>query len=219
MDKSRPEELDSLLRKIAEQDKAAFTDLYSLTERRIRNYLQRRAPYLPESEIEDVLAEVYLGIWKGASSYTGKTPVGGNTEAVANGWMFRLAYNKLLDYFRKKKHSHEHVILESDMTPDPENPDKELSPFERLPDISSHTPEQALINRQGIEEFRAGLTPLEQRIFDLRMEDFSQKKIADKLRVTPSAVNQHLRKMKNKARAFLDQAGQRDYQNGSTKQP
>jgi RNA polymerase sigma factor (sigma-70 family) len=207
MDIARLEELDSLLRKIAGQDKAAFTALYSLTERRIRNYLQHRAPYLPESEIEAVMGDVYLGIWKGASSYSGKTPRGGNPEAVANAWMIRLARNKLFYYFRKDRISRKHEILESDMTSDPENPDKDLSPLERLPDSSSPGPEQALTSRQGIEEFRAGLTPLEQRIFDLQMEGFPQKEIAKKLSVTPSAVNQHIRSIRNKARAFLDQAG------------
>jgi RNA polymerase sigma factor (sigma-70 family) len=87
---SRPDEL-SLLHRIADKDRGAFEELYTIYYRRLFSYLfklTRRAEL-----VEEVLNDVMLVIWKKASSFDGRSR--------PSTWIFGIAYHKAMKALAK----------------------------------------------------------------------------------------------------------------------
>ncbi len=83
-------DLEGLMRKSLEGDKAAYSKLLHETGRLLRPFLSRRLSF--ESEAEDVLQEILISIHKARHTYDGMRPY--------KPWMFAIAKFRLKDYLR-----------------------------------------------------------------------------------------------------------------------
>lgn len=83
--------LTELLAGVADQDRAAFDALYRELETPLYRFIRSRLndPF----ESADVLHDVFLEIWRGASRFEGRSSV--------KTWAFGIAYRKVIDVFRR----------------------------------------------------------------------------------------------------------------------
>ncbi len=81
-----------LLQEVANGNKRAFQQLYGIYSQPIASFLSKRTNL--SEQIEEILQEIFLTIWKKASYYNSAK---GNPEQ----WIFTIARNKLYDYWRK----------------------------------------------------------------------------------------------------------------------
>ncbi|WP_232697759.1 RNA polymerase sigma factor [Brevibacillus daliensis] len=81
-----------LLTLISKGDREAFELLYNEFHGRLYIYLKKR--YQDEHIIHDILQDIFIAIWRGASGYSGKSSVAA--------WIFSIARNKVTDVIRLK---------------------------------------------------------------------------------------------------------------------
>ncbi len=91
------QEEESLVRLAQQHDEAALTRLYETHFDRIYRYVALKIG--DRTEAEDITQQVFLNALKSISAYNYKgTPF--------SAWLFRIAHNQIVDYFRKKsKHN------------------------------------------------------------------------------------------------------------------
>lgn len=82
----------ALLRSIAAGDRVAFRALYGRHAGRIRSYLERAVG--GRGPAEDILQEVFLGVWRQAAGYR-------SDRGVVVAWIFGIVRNKLYDARRR----------------------------------------------------------------------------------------------------------------------
>ena len=83
-----------LLKLIQKGDENAFRQLYESTYGRVALYLRRLVA--DEHTVENILAETYVAVWKGAGSFQGKSQV--------TTWIIGIARNIAMNELRKLKH-------------------------------------------------------------------------------------------------------------------
>ena len=83
-------DLEALMRRSLEGDKAAYATLLRETGRLLKPFLIRRLSF--ESEAEDVLQEILISIHKARHTYDGNRPY--------KPWMYAIARFRLQDYLR-----------------------------------------------------------------------------------------------------------------------
>ncbi len=126
----------ALLRRVAAKDRKAFEALYHLYYRRLFGYLlklTRRADL-----IEEVLNDVMLAVWNGASGFDGRSR--------ASTWIFGIAYHKALKALARR----------------PEEPDE---PADRPEPVDAEEPESLAARRElaGVLGRALGALPPDQR--------------------------------------------------------
>jgi RNA polymerase sigma factor (sigma-70 family) len=122
---SRTDEL-SLLHRIAEKDRGAFEELYTIYYRRLFSYLfklTRRAEL-----VEEVLNDVMLVIWKKAGSFDGRSR--------PSTWIFGIAYHKAMKALAQRRPAEQ---------PPGGNDDREREAFEP---VDRDEPESLLARRE-----------------------------------------------------------------------
>jgi len=122
---ARPDEL-ALLHRIAEKDRGAFEELYTIYYRRLFSYLfklTRRAEL-----VEEVLNDVMLVIWKKAASFDGRSR--------PSTWIFGIAYHKAMKALAQRRKIEQ---------PAPGNDDGEREPREA---VDQDEPESLLARRE-----------------------------------------------------------------------
>ncbi|MBL0718887.1 RNA polymerase sigma factor [Piscinibacter sp. Jin2] len=87
---SEPERIDLLIRRIQDRDRQALRELYLGYSTRIRNYAMRVLH--DEHAAEDVAHDVFLRVWRYASSYDPQKV--GRPEA----WLFQIARNQAMNH-------------------------------------------------------------------------------------------------------------------------
>ena len=105
----------SLLRRIGAKDRRAFEALYHRYDRRLFAYilkLTRQADM-----VEEILNDVLLAVWKGASSYDGRSQ--------PSTWIFGIAYHKALKALARR--APEPTGEPGDEPADPEGPESLLA--------------------------------------------------------------------------------------------
>ena len=85
---------ESLVRRAQQQDKEAFAQLYEANFNKIYRYVVIRIGN--KTEAEDVAQQVFLNALRSISSFKWK-------GAPFSAWLFRIAHNLVVDYFRKEK--------------------------------------------------------------------------------------------------------------------
>lgn len=106
-----PEGLDTLLLQVAEGDEQALERLYRQTSSRLFGICLRLL--LDRSDAEDVLQEVYVGIWNRAGQFDAN-------RASAISWLTTIARNKAIDRLRARRASGRHASIDSiDLEADP----------------------------------------------------------------------------------------------------
>lgn len=134
--KTFSEHIDNLVVSSQNGDSDAFTLLYEEYLTSIYRFCIFR---LPSQEIaEDITSEVFLTVWKNIKLYK-------KTESIPfSAWVFRIAQNKIIDFFRK---NHETCELLEDLfvvDENSENSRKEVENFylrKELQKALSHIPE------------------------------------------------------------------------------
>lgn len=89
---TRREEL-ALLARVARGDRRAFAELYRVYRPRLYGYLRRLLPQ--PSDVDEVLDDVMLVVWKDAAKFRG--------EARLSTWVFGIAYRKALNAMRSER--------------------------------------------------------------------------------------------------------------------
>jgi RNA polymerase sigma-70 factor (ECF subfamily) len=166
----------NLIRRVANQDRPAFEQLYRRYAPRLGRYLNR---YLPQRElVEEVINDVMLVLWQSAARFE-------PGAARLSTWIFGIAHNKARKAFaRAGRHQAETLpdeITEDDLSDDAEPPHGLVA----LTD-----PEQALLSedlgrtlRQALEK----LSPEQRAVVELTyFEGFAYQEIAT---ITESNVN------------------------------
>lgn len=86
------EHIKNIVKKAANGDSAAFTQLYEIYFDRVYKYIYFRIK--KQSETEDLTQEVFIKAMNAIASYKiGETPFAA--------WLFRIAHNQIIDYARK----------------------------------------------------------------------------------------------------------------------
>lgn len=81
-----------LLHKVAGQDEEAFGELYHRFALSLYNFLARMCG--DTAVAEDILQEVFVAVWKGASRFRG--------EAKVKTWLFNIAYKQAATWLRRR---------------------------------------------------------------------------------------------------------------------
>ncbi|MDD4876292.1 MAG: sigma-70 family RNA polymerase sigma factor [Dehalococcoidales bacterium] len=112
---------ESLIRRAQQHDEKAFTQLYEEHFDKIYRYIAVRIGNVTEAE--DMTQQVFLNALKSISSFKWR-------GAPFSAWLFRIAHNQIIDYFRKNKRST--LPLNESMVSNSSNPQQET---ERKSDI------------------------------------------------------------------------------------
>jgi RNA polymerase sigma-70 factor (ECF subfamily) len=82
-----------LVRHTADRDEDAFEELYQRFSGPIFNYLLRLIH--EQAVAEELLQEVFVSVWEGASRFRGQSRV--------STWLFRIAHHRAVDWLRKRR--------------------------------------------------------------------------------------------------------------------
>ena len=196
--------LNSLIRKVADHDKQAFEALVILAEPLIKKTIRLKSDDLSESEADQILNQVLAKIWEKAHTYKGVSRRTTNLDAAARGWISKVARNELYDHLRERNKRDKWQTLESDLQTERELADDLPSPFEKLMDTTDPSPENVVISNLGVKEFLNNLSPKERELYDLLVLGYTQIECADQLGVTPPAISERVKRLKDKYREFFD---------------
>lgn len=119
---------EELMLKSVNGDKKAFYTLVSRWNKQIINFFYRSIS--DQGIAEDLAQEVFISIWK-SKNYNPKAPF--------YAWLYQIARNKLIDYYRKKKH--ETVSIDNN----PEVILLESNNFQKMEDNLIYKDEQKMI--------------------------------------------------------------------------
>ena len=101
-----------------------------------------------------------------------------------------------------------HKILNESVSLDIANEKGEEVNIENLLGDNSYNPEQIIIdceiNKEFIEQIKAMLTDYEEQVFDLKINNFSYKEIAQILERSPKAVDNAIQRIRIKIREYLN---------------
>lgn len=147
--------------KAKEGDQAAFVELYRVMFPRIFRYVSLK---IPANEVEDIVGDVFLKLVAKLDTYH---PV---KTASFSAWVYRIAHNTVVDYYRKKK--------SLTLTQDEDTEDF----WDTLPDHHLLLPDEDLnanLDRAKIRAAIEQLKPAFREIIDLKfLEGFSNYEIA-----------------------------------------
>lgn len=120
-------EITGLVNKAAKGNFEAFGQLYRLFVKQIYRYVFYQVG--DKMTAEDITADVFFKALDHIDSCEGK-------EATFKAWLYRIAHNRVIDYFRSRKR---HLSLESEIYHLKQDPDKGMERRELL-DIVSKLP-------------------------------------------------------------------------------
>lgn len=127
MDKnSKAPALDALIARVALRDQAAFRQLYDATSRCLLAIVHRLLR--DQAWAEDVLQDVYVAVWNGASGYS-------PAKAQPMTWLMAVARNKALDALRSTQ-TERKTLVRPDVTIDDDGDVREAA----LPDVADERP-------------------------------------------------------------------------------
>lgn len=155
------EKIEKLVDRAKAGDEKSFAEIFELFFDKISRYVSFR---VEENEAEDVVSDVFLKVVEKLDSYHYQERAG------FNAWIFRIAHNTVIDFYRRKKE-----LLGID---DEENEDTIL----QIPDENLTPDEEAdqFLNHKKLRDVLAKLPSLQRDILELKyLEDFSNAEIAE----------------------------------------
>jgi len=159
----------------AEQDRR-ISEAYEQEQPRLRSFIRRRVP--DAGDADDILQDVFTELVEAYRMFQTIDQVGA--------WLFRVARNRIVDLFRKKK-----PALLNDLAPPLSEEGEELSVEELLPSPDGG-PEAAFARMMLVEELEAALDelPVEQRetFVAHEIEGISFKELAAKTGVNMNTL-------------------------------
>ena len=88
----------TLLQKSANGDKAAFQELYNLTNRKVYAYINRVLH--DKADVDDVFVETYSEVWRNAAKFRG--------QSMVTSWIIGVARNLSMNLLKRSR-SHEDI--------------------------------------------------------------------------------------------------------------
>jgi RNA polymerase sigma factor (sigma-70 family) len=95
-----------LISKVAQGDKNALNEIYTLHSRKVYNMILNR--FNDKSLADDITQEVFITVYEKSINFRGDSQV--------STWIFRIAINKCLDELKRKKKINDHILKESFQT-------------------------------------------------------------------------------------------------------
>lgn len=178
-----PDELDTLIARVALADRKAFDELYSLTSGRLFAVAVRMIK--DRAEAEDVLQDAYVRIWQRAGSFR-------PGEGRSLSWLITITRNLAIDRMRAR------------VAP--------VAPIEMAEDVpdADPTPETALEHSQNQARIAACLEELDARraeaVRAAYLEGWSYQELADRFDTPLNTIRTWLRRSLLRLRACLEQA-------------
>ena len=108
---------EDLVRLAQKRDAGAFGQLYDQHFDRIYRYLFVKTGH--QREAEDLTQQVFLKAWRAIGSYKQK-------GMPFSSWLFRIAHNEMVDYYRKQGKVEELPLEEAESVPSSEKSDPAL---------------------------------------------------------------------------------------------
>ena len=159
------EEIEALVHQAQKGSVESFETLYDYFFEKIYRHVGFRVD--PEY-VEDVVSDIFLKVVQSLPKYAPKK------SASFAAWVFRIAHNQIVDYYRKQK---EILIQEFGGEEDGQE-----SFFDTFPDEDTPTPDvqvQQMLEAKKIREALQHVRPAHREILELKyLEDFTNKEIA-----------------------------------------
>ncbi len=191
-----------LLRAVGRGEPGAFDALVHATAPQVWGLARRLTA--DDAIAEDVLQEVYLGVWRGAAAYTG--------EGSARGWLYALTRRQAARSWRRRagqpafNDAFDEQLAHEDAPSDPA-PLGQLAGWGTNPELAASRAE----DRQQLLEAIATLAPPDQRVLTLcDLEGQSPSEAAAALDLTPGAARVRLHRARLRLMAALRHGSDHD---------
>ncbi len=89
-----PSQIEKCVLKAQKGDEKSFALLFDSFYDKISRYVHFRAPH---EEVEDLVSDIFLKVVEKLNTYKP------NPKASFHAWIFRIAHNRVIDYYRQKK--------------------------------------------------------------------------------------------------------------------
>ena len=163
-------QVELLVEKAQSGDKNSFEALYELTFNKIWGYTRKR---VPETECEDIVGDIFLKVVQNLSKYE-------PTKVGFMAWVYRIAQNTIIDFYRKKKELLGEDLVSEDQSFFAEIPDKNLLPSEIL---------QQNFDKEDIQRALEALKPDHKQFIELKfLEEFTNEEISHILKKSRTNV-------------------------------
>lgn len=161
---------EALLFAYAQGDKSAFEILYSRHKKGLFNHIRRQCSNV--SIAEELSHDVWLAVIKQASTFEPK--------ALFKTWLYRIAHNRLVDYWRKNSHSNQ--VLLDDLSQQQQN-------------LSNHAQDRSseLMEIEELFTLLTTLPPEQTSTLLLKIEGFSHAEITQITQTKQETVKSRLR--------------------------
>lgn len=164
--KPTKEQIEKLVVKAQKFDEAAFTELFEIFYEPLLGYIARRSD---RDDTEDLLSETWLRVVQYLPNYKAQK------DASFRAWIFRIAHNKIIDYYRTLK---KHLSID-----EPSGDEEDAIPYSlQLSGDERENPDQKFASKMALEELRKhiqSLPSLQQEIIELKyLEGFTNTEIA-----------------------------------------
>lgn len=176
-----------LLRRIAQQDQAALSQLYDRYARVLYS-LAFKILGVPE-EAEEVVLDVFAQVWKSAQRYD-------ESRGRVDGWLFLMTRSRSLDRLRKRQRLKKVVEASTEKA--------------QVQPQSATLPDEELLIRERRDRVRAALAQIpegQRQVLELAyFGGFSQAEIAERLGIALGTVKTRVRLGLSKLRGLLDES-------------
>ena len=141
---------ESLVRRAKENDEAALTQLYEENFDKIYRYIVLKTG--DRTEAEDMTQQVFLKAFKSISGYRSK-------GSPFSSWLFRIAHNQMVDYWRKKSKRATVPLEESMVGSSHSNPSSEVERKTDIENLVAATKQLTSLQREVVSlRFAGGLS-------------------------------------------------------------
>ena len=141
---------ESLVRRAKENDEAALTQLYEENFDKIYRYIVLKIG--DRTEAEDMTQQVFLKAFKSISGYRSK-------GSPFSSWLFRIAHNQMVDYWRKKSKRTTVPLEESRVGSSNSNPSSETEQKMDIENLVAATKQLTDLQREVVSlRFAGGLS-------------------------------------------------------------
>ena len=141
---------ESLVRQAKENDEAALTQLYEENFDKIYRYIVLKTG--DRTEAEDMTQQVFLKAFKSISGYRSK-------GSPFSSWLFRIAHNQMVDYWRKKSKRTTVPLEESMVGSSNSNPSSEAEQKMDIENLVAATKQLTSLQREVVSlRFAGGLS-------------------------------------------------------------
>lgn len=179
---------DALLRVGSSKDKEAFSELFAHFAPLLKGFLLKNGGLAPE-QAEELVQETMIKVWRKAPTFSPK-------QASASTWMYTIARNTRIDWFRKHSKRHQLEELTADEIYDETEVQTE-APFSNLVQVR---------NEKNIREQLTTLPQEQLQVLTLMYyQGKSGQEVADELSIPLGTVKSRVRLALQKLKLRVDE--------------